>query len=90
MKMKALSKCVNKYWSAQGISCGRQRERARRLTTAHQEAICDWVDEDCSLTLKQLADEVKRLFGILVSVSTVRRALKGFHYSFKCVTRVPD
>ncbi len=59
------------------------------LTEEQKERICDWVDEDCSLTLLQLKNKCFEEMNITVSISTIERALKSFHYTIKRVHRIP-
>ncbi len=55
-----------------------------------KEKICDWVDEDCELTLKKLVEKCFNEWQIVISPSTVDRTLKQFHYSFKRLTLIPE
>jgi transposase len=59
------------------------------LSDSQKEEICNWVDEDCTLTLKQLVAKCLTEINISLSKSTVKRALKHFHYSFKRFSSVP-
>jgi transposase len=45
------------------------------LSDNQKEQICNWVDEDCTLTLKQLVAKCLTEFNISLSKSTVERAL---------------
>jgi transposase len=61
-------------------------KRRSKISDEQKEKLCDWVDDDCQLTLKQLAAKCFEKWQIVLSPSTVARALKHFHYSFKRVT----
>ena len=41
------------------------------------------LDEDCRLTLTELADRCKEQFGLVFSRSTISRSITDFHYSFQ-------
>lgn len=65
--------------------------RRQVLTPQQKEIICDWIDEDCTLTLSSIKQKCLNQWpGIQISISTVNRALKEFHYSMKRVTCVPE
>jgi len=64
--------------------------RRSLLSDQQKEQICDWVDEDCTLTLEQLKRKCLDEFNISLSISTVERALKAFHYTIKRVHRIPN
>lgn len=86
----ALAKTVSRARNRRIEEGARPRGRAPRLSDAQREIVCDWVDDDCSKTLAQLAEDAKNEFGFPVSVSTIRRSLKAFHFSFKVVSKVPE
>jgi transposase len=64
--------------------------RREKLQVAQKEKICDWVDQDCTLTAKQIASKLLVEYGIVVSRKPIERCLKEFHYSFKRVSLVPE
>ena len=51
--------------------------------------IANWVKEDCTLTLKEIKERIKKEMDIDVSESTVSRLLSGLHYSLKKVSLQP-
>lgn len=64
--------------------------RPQKLADAQQEAILDWIDEDCTQPLKRIADRVNTEFDIQVSRQTIGKILKEFHYSIKRVSLIPE
>lgn len=66
--------------------------RQPKLSLAQKEQICDWINEDCSITLRQLKQKCLNEWPLLqqISLSTINRALKSFHYSFKRTSFVPE
>ncbi|KAI5151528.1 hypothetical protein ENBRE01_2198 [Enteropsectra breve] len=60
------------------------------LSTENKMIIQAWVDEDCGLTLKTLAERCYSELGINVNPSTINRALKSFNYSFKRTHLIPE
>lgn len=60
--------------------CGRKKKFLQNL---HGRFIARKLDDDCTLTLEQLATMLQRQYHILFSHSTIARAIKEFHYSFK-------
>lgn len=66
--------------------------RQPKLSLAQKEQICNWIDDDCSITLRQLREKCLNEWPLLqqISLSTIDRALKSFHYSFKRTSFVPE
>ncbi|KAI4459421.1 zinc finger protein [Holotrichia oblita] len=66
--------------------------RHPKLSLAQKEQICDWIDEDCFITLRQLKEQCLNEWPVLqqISLSTIDRALKSFHYSLKRTSFVPE
>jgi transposase len=56
-------------------------KRRSKLSDEQKEKLCDWVDDDCQLTLQQLVAKCFEEWQIVLSPSTVARGLKHFHYS---------
>jgi transposase len=57
-----------------------------RLREEHIVYIQGLLDEDATLTLKNIKDKILENFGIHVSKSTVHNSIVGFHYSLKILT----
>jgi hypothetical protein len=66
--------------------------RQQKLSDAQKEQICDWVDEDCSLTLQQLKTKCLTQWPNInqISLFTVNRAVQNFHYSVERISLVPE
>jgi transposase len=60
------------------------------LDAPKKEIICDWVDEDCTVSLASLAIRASVEFGLPISRKTVERCLKEFHYTVKRTKLVPE
>ena len=59
------------------------------------EGICSikqWIDEDCTLSLRKIRQklEAEQVAQIVVSITAIGRAIEGFNYSFKRVHRQPE
>lgn len=54
-----------------------------QLTDAQEARVREWLDEDCSLTLKALASKLQMELGVSVTIAAVRRAMRGLHFSLK-------
>ena len=74
-----------------GTTLPQQRggNKKSKLSNEQKAAICNWVDENAILTLKDLQSRIKEEFNVDCSISTIDRTLKGFHYSFKQAYPVP-
>ncbi|KAI5154526.1 hypothetical protein ENBRE01_3401, partial [Enteropsectra breve] len=68
--------------------CGGVRER--KLTDEMRTAIRSWIDADCGLSLKSLAEKVEADFGLTVSKSTIDRCISAFNYSSKRKSLIPE
>lgn len=65
--------------------------RPKKLTIEQKEALCNWIDEDCSLTLQKLRTKLlEENPQLQVSISTISRAFREFHYSMKRISFVPE
>ncbi|KAF7689092.1 hypothetical protein CDIK_2888 [Cucumispora dikerogammari] len=64
--------------------------RRSKLTPEIKRELLEWVDLECTKTLKEMVGWIKEKFDVVVSRSTVDRALSEFHYTLKCVTIVPE
>lgn len=70
------------------ISAG---HRPTKLCLEQKDMVCNWVDENCTLTLADLKTRLLRETPELrVSLSTISRCLKEFHYSMKRVSFIPE
>jgi len=64
--------------------------RPQILNDEQKEKICDWIDENCQLTLKQTVQKCYEEWNLKLSPSTVDRALRDFHYTVKQITLIPE
>ena len=77
-----------KYGNADRKKTGGNRKQI--FTPELKEALLRRVDADCTTTLKQLKEWLKIEHSVEVSITTINRTLKNFHYSLKNVTTVPE
>ena len=64
--------------------------RRRILNASEQEALLEWIDSDCTLTLEVLKRACLEQFGKIVSLSTISRVFRAFHYTIKRVRVQPE
>lgn len=65
--------------------------RPKKFTQEEKEEICNLIDEDCTMTLNQIKTKLlEQNPQLQVSLSTIDRATKEFHYSVKRVSFVPE
>jgi transposase len=62
----------------------------RKLSGEHINTIKKYIDENCSVTLSSIKRRLNDDFSITVSISTIFRAIKGFSYTLKRLTRIPE
>ena len=60
------------------------------LTDLQKEQIIKWVDENAAIKLSKLKEKVFEEYNLNVSISTIDRALRNFHYTLKDSTIIPD
>jgi transposase len=64
-----------------------QQQRGRRpeekLSQDDKNAIQEWINEDCLLTLQEISTKLRTIRNVDVCQETVRKAITGFHYSLK-------
>ncbi|XP_049293761.1 uncharacterized protein LOC125769223 [Anopheles funestus] len=65
-------------------------DKEKKISPDIGQKIRDWIDENCTITLQQLADKVFDDFGIRVSKPTVAREIKSFRYSLKWIQKIPE
>lgn len=63
--------------------------RKKTLLSEHVDAIREWIDEDCGITLRVLRSRLYDKFNVTVSEQTVNRYIADFNYTFKNVTLIP-
>lgn len=61
-----------------------------KIENNHKEAIINYVDHDCSITLESIRQKLKDEFDLHVSIMTIGRCLKTFHYTLKRTTLIPE
>ncbi|XP_035917862.1 uncharacterized protein LOC118515280 [Anopheles stephensi] len=64
--------------------------RSKLLSQPAVNDVRNWIDEDCTVTLKALAEKVFEQHGVRVSSTTIAREIKGFNYSLKMVKLLPE
>ena len=61
-----------------------------KVSEEAQEFIKRWLDEDCCLSLKDIKIKLYNECNLLVSTATIQRSIKGFNFSFKRTSRIPE
>ena len=66
--------------------------RKQKLTEVQKRQLCVWVDQNCTLSLKELKTICMEKWPELgpISLMTIDRALQAFHFSFKRISMVPE
>ena len=66
--------------------------RKRKLNDTQREDIMDWIEENCTLRSEDLKTKLLEKYSELdsISLTTIDRVFRDFHYSFKRVTLVPE
>lgn len=77
----------NEWGSSKKLKSG---HRQPKPSDVHKNKICDWQDQDVTLTLDELKEKFRNEYSFEVSHSTIRKALKHFLYSLKRTLQVPE
>lgn len=76
--------------SGRVLSLHTHNGRGKKLTEACLNSLFMLMRDDCSITLNEIKTKLFKMNNITVSVSTINRALKHFHYSFKRISLIPE
>ena len=92
IKYKNLSQIYVRYRKHQQIFKKKSGHRRPMLTNQMKDYLCDQIEEDCTRRYKDLRQQLMAAYPEITTVSdsTIKRALKEFHFSFKQVTQVPE
>lgn len=91
LNYKSVNRIVNNYLK-NGVYEIQVRggDRRSKLNANQKQEIISWVNENALLTLKDLSDKCESNLQIKVSISTIDRVLKTFHYTLKNIIAVPE
>jgi transposase len=64
--------------------------RKQILSMEQKEAVLEWIDSDCTLSLQALKLACQERIGVAVSKATISRVLLSFHYTIKCICLQPE
>ncbi|KAF7684824.1 hypothetical protein CDIK_4427, partial [Cucumispora dikerogammari] len=82
---------VKNYLKTGQVLPKRRGGDTRTLLPQHvRNALREYIDVDCTRTLREMIDWIKETFDIIVLTTTVNRALSGFHFTLKRVTNVSE
>lgn len=91
MKRTTVHMIIKKYKETGEVNCSKcGGNKATILNLQQRNAIMEWINEDCSITLKSMADKCLSEFGIKVSLPTLHNYIKGFKYSLKRIHVLPE
>ena len=68
----------------------KRTSKSKKITPEACAFIEDCIQEDCSLTLKELGKKILYKYGIIASLTTISQSIKTMNYSFKRVVLVPE
>jgi len=83
---------IKKAYYANGqIEKKTNRGRPSTILSGTEAAIiCDWLDNDCLLSLRAIRDGCERHFSKTPSLSTLSRIIRAFHYTLKRTSVQPE
>ena len=78
----------NKYRKGNQTKKRKRGSKKPRLLNQEQRLqIVEWVDEDCTITLNELAQKFQDKFQFRPSITTIFNCLKDFHYTVKRISK---
>ena len=60
-----------------------------KLDSEMKQAVCDWVDNNCLVTLKELKERIQSTYGLSALTSCIDRCLGALYYTIKRVDSIP-
>jgi transposase len=90
IKRTTVNSIIKQYSSKNKIEkATRGGPRNSKLNQLQKNTIREWVDEDCSITLRKMKERCLANFSIDVSESTVSKVLRDFEYTVKRIQNQP-
>ncbi|KAF7696462.1 hypothetical protein CDIK_1860 [Cucumispora dikerogammari] len=88
---QTVNSIVKNYLKTEQVLPKRRGGDTRTLLPQNvRNAFREYIDVDCTRTLREMIDWIKETFDIILSTTTVNRALSGFHFTLKRVTNVSE
>uniref|UniRef100_A0A4Y0BHG9 DUF4806 domain-containing protein n=1 Tax=Anopheles funestus TaxID=62324 RepID=A0A4Y0BHG9_ANOFN len=91
IKLATVYGIVKRYQTAFQVEA--KKRGGNRQKVLSQQAISDiqcWINDDCTVTLKSLAQKLLQEHGVRVSTTTIAREIKGFNDPLKMVKVIPE
>lgn len=89
IKRQTLNSIIKVYEKENRIN-KKPKGGSMKLTSEERMKIKGWLDEDCTLTLSNIQKKLELEFNLKVSLSTIDRAIKSFHYTVKRRSLIPN
>ncbi|XP_029657634.1 uncharacterized protein LOC115231855 [Octopus sinensis] len=90
-KYQTVNSILKKFFkTGEVIPSKRGGDRRSKLTDEMKQELVEYVDEDCTKSLKDLSEWIFFKFNLKLSLSTVAKALNSFHYTLKRITLIPE
>lgn len=93
LNIQTVSRIVQKYLKdgeVQDNSHKKGGPHTKKLNEEQLQIVKNWVDEDCSLSLKTITEKCLAEFGVRICISTARNYLTGFNYTLKRIKLLPE
>ena len=76
------SKEYTNLWKKRKVAKWRL-SNSKYVSHEHAAQLIAWIEEDCTLTLKELQSKIKTNFDLEISTTTITRVRSGFQFSLK-------
>jgi len=71
------------------VSLKRRKPKTKKISNEIEQYVKDKISDDASITLKKLKQCIQETKGVVVSISTIDRAISRFNFSFKRIVLIP-
>ena len=79
---------MDKYYATGEANKGKQGgHKPKLITEDHCVFLRELMEEDCTITLEFMQEQLEAVDGLHVSLATIHNRIVGFHYSFKIVKK---
>jgi transposase len=90
---RTTTKRIIDAYKREGRSIARKRDgtgRHKILSEVHVSAIHAHIDQNCTISLRELQRKIEEEFCLVVDMSTINRTISNFNYTLKRLSSVPE
>ena len=90
LKSGTVAAIIPKFnWTGVVAADAKGGDRRSKLDSEMKKVVCDWVDNDCLVTLKEIKERIQPTYSLSASTSCIDRCLGAFYYTIKKFDSIP-